>query len=147
MLEYSVELPNNNIDIPIVSADANDENADVDITQATELPGTAIVVVTAENGETQLTYSVDFTIATTVAEISSSLNVFPNPASSKFTIESNQTIRQVKLIHVSGKVVKDIVLGVTTNIDINVSTLNTGIYFMQIHTNESVHTKQVQIMR
>jgi len=147
VLEYSVELPNNNIDIPIVSADANDENADVDITQATELPGTATVLVTAEDGETQLTYSIDFTIATAVAEISSYLNVFPNPATSKFSIESNKAIRQVKLIHMSGKVVKDIVLGVTTNIDINVSNLNTGIYFIQIHTIESVHTKQVQIMR
>jgi hypothetical protein len=48
---------------PTVSATANDPNADIVINQAASVPGTASVVVTAEDNITTLTYSVRFTWA------------------------------------------------------------------------------------
>ncbi|MBW6513196.1 MAG: cadherin-like beta sandwich domain-containing protein [Candidatus Syntrophosphaera sp.] len=49
---------------PVVSATKNDPNATMVITQATAVPGTATVVVTAEDGITSLTYTVNFVTQT-----------------------------------------------------------------------------------
>jgi outer membrane lipopolysaccharide assembly protein LptE/RlpB len=61
-LSYKVELPTGTTKIPVVAATASDANALVDVVQASELPGTATITVTAEDGETQLVYTVEFTI-------------------------------------------------------------------------------------
>ena len=49
--------------IPTVTATATDANAGVVITQAAAIPGSATVVVTAEDGVTSLSYTVNFTYA------------------------------------------------------------------------------------
>ena len=60
-LDYEVELPANYVGgAPSVQATANDAAADVKITQATTLPGTATIKVTAEDGTTTKTYTVTF---------------------------------------------------------------------------------------
>lgn len=59
-LTYSIELPAAYSGIPTISATANDANAQTAVTQATGIPGTATVVVSAEDGTTK-TYTVTFT--------------------------------------------------------------------------------------
>ena len=61
---YSVILPSGYVGgAPSIQAAVNDEGkADVDVEQATTLPGTAKAVVTAEDGNTKLTYTVSFSI-------------------------------------------------------------------------------------
>ncbi len=74
------------------------------------------------------------------------VKVFPNPARDMFTVESSEMINHVRLIDISGQVVKEIAAdALSTNI--NVNTLNTGVYFLQIHTGKNVITKRVQIAR
>jgi uncharacterized repeat protein (TIGR01451 family) len=58
-LNYTVNLPFTTTEVPTVSATANDANASVVVTQASDVNGAATVVVTAEDG-TQSTYTVDF---------------------------------------------------------------------------------------
>lgn len=58
--EYVIEIANDDT-IPTVKAEATDSDADVTITQAKDVPGTATVVVTAENG-TKKTYKVRFVV-------------------------------------------------------------------------------------
>lgn len=58
---YVVELDDDEF-IPVVSAVASSSKAKVSVTQATDIPGTAKVVVTAEDGTT-MTYKVRFVIA------------------------------------------------------------------------------------
>lgn len=60
-LDYSVKLPYRSMPAPIVSALAKDSNASVKITQAGELPGTAVVSVVAEDGITTNNYEIEFT--------------------------------------------------------------------------------------
>jgi hypothetical protein len=60
---YSVELPYGTTTVPTVNATATDANAEVEITPATALPGATTILVTAEDGTTTLTYTVNFTIA------------------------------------------------------------------------------------
>jgi hypothetical protein len=62
VLSYDVVLPAGTVDVPVVTAVAADDNATVDIDPATELPGTATVVVTAEDEETEKTYVINFTV-------------------------------------------------------------------------------------
>lgn len=60
--EYKVELPEGTTTIPVIAALANDAAATVEVVQASALPGIAVITVTAEDGVTQATYSVDFTL-------------------------------------------------------------------------------------
>lgn len=61
--DYSVELPYGTTQIPVISAVSADNNATIELTQLAQLPGTATVEVTAEDGVTILSYSVSFTVA------------------------------------------------------------------------------------
>lgn len=62
-LSYSMELPFGTTQVPTVTAEASSTVATVAITQATALPGTATVVVTAEDGVTTNTYTINFTVS------------------------------------------------------------------------------------
>ncbi len=59
VVEYSYEVPF--YGKGLVAAEANDDNAKIAITQATEIPGDATVLVTAEDGKTTLTYTLSLT--------------------------------------------------------------------------------------
>lgn len=60
---YTVSVPYGVSAVPVVTATPNYALATVNITQAPALPGTATVLVTAEDGITQLTYTINFTVA------------------------------------------------------------------------------------
>ncbi len=60
---YSVVLPYGTTTIPTISATANESHAVVNITQATSVTGSATVLVTAQDGTTTQTYTVNFSLA------------------------------------------------------------------------------------
>jgi hypothetical protein len=62
-LDYSITLPFGTTVIPLVSGTPANANATRSITQAGSLPGTAYVVIIAEDGTTSLTYSVFFNLS------------------------------------------------------------------------------------
>jgi hypothetical protein len=73
------------------------------------------------------------------------LSVYPNPAHSSFTVEANETIRQIRLTDISGQTL------LLTEVDdyqseINVSNLRSGIYLIEVQTGSGITTKRVQIM-
>ncbi|HSV77510.1 MAG TPA: T9SS type A sorting domain-containing protein [Bacteroidales bacterium] len=62
-LVYNVTLPFGTNIPPVVAATLADPRATISsITQATTIPGTATILVTAEDGSTTLTYTVNFTL-------------------------------------------------------------------------------------
>lgn len=63
IFDYSVELPNATETIPVVSYQVSDTNSFVDIMQATELPGTAIVKVTSQDSLVVNSYTLSFIVA------------------------------------------------------------------------------------
>ena len=65
-LEYDVELEFDATAAPEITAEKNESHANVVINQAAALPGIATVVVTAQDGETSLTYTINFTKETLV---------------------------------------------------------------------------------
>ncbi len=62
-LNYTYELPMDATEVPTVTATTTDVNASYVINDATELPGSTTVVVTAQDNTTVLTYTINFTIA------------------------------------------------------------------------------------
>lgn len=61
--EYTCELPYGTAAVPVVSYTLNDENATAVKTDAASVTGTTTIVVTAEDGTTQLTYTIQFSVA------------------------------------------------------------------------------------
>ncbi len=74
------------------------------------------------------------------------VKVFPNPARNKFTIESNEIIKQIRLIDISGQVVKDKFAN-ELSYNVNVHDLRPGMYFLQIFTKDGGVTERVQVKR
>ncbi|HKJ80320.1 MAG TPA: T9SS type A sorting domain-containing protein, partial [Prolixibacteraceae bacterium] len=60
--EYTVNTPFGTEQVPDVSATRMDYDAKVDVTQAEEIPGKAKILVTAEDGSTTKTYTVNFAL-------------------------------------------------------------------------------------
>jgi len=69
---YEVELPATYTGTPTVAATANNSKATVAVTQPTAVPGTASVLVTAEDGTTKKTYTITFTKASNAPKVSTS---------------------------------------------------------------------------
>ena len=61
-LSYDIELPFRTQTVPTITATANDQNASIVINNKNELPGTTTIEVTAEDGTTILTYSINLTV-------------------------------------------------------------------------------------
>lgn len=64
ILDYYIELPFGTITVPTVTARTTNEGATKTIIPTLNLPGTTLIVVTAANGTSTSTYSVDFTVST-----------------------------------------------------------------------------------
>lgn len=77
---YNVELPFGSTvaDIPTAVAVATSKNANAVVNDATTLPGATTIVVTAEDGNTTKTYTINFTIAATASSEKELLNVTIN---------------------------------------------------------------------
>ena len=62
-----------------------------------------------------------------------SLTLYPNPATTSFTIESTNKIQSIKVINVIGEdIITNYELGITNAVSIDVSGIAKGIYFVQI---------------
>ncbi len=94
-----------------------------------------------------VTLTANFKDVTLVEDISdTNISIFPNPTRSKFTVESDEVIKQIRLIDINGQVIKDKVVD-ELSYEMSVDNLHPGMYFMQIHTQSGVVTERVQIAR
>jgi len=90
---------------------------------------------------------VKFEEAVTVDDLFiNNISIFPNPAQNKFTVESEEKIKTIKLFDISGQVIKDISVD-ALSIDVNVANMDTGIYFVEIHTSNSILTQSIQVIK
>jgi len=65
--EYNCAVPAGSL--PQVTATAADENSIVTITQATELPGKAVITVSSSDGARETTYIINFSVDTTLSSL------------------------------------------------------------------------------
>ncbi|WP_313807381.1 T9SS type A sorting domain-containing protein [Flavobacterium sp.] len=75
----------------------------------------------------------------------SKFTVYPNPVNNIVNISNtaNIQIEKVSLTDVNGRIVKTVNAGSLTDVQVNVSELNSGVYFMNIETNEGSATKKI----
>ena len=140
VFEYDVVLPSGTTELPVVTAVANDENATVEIAQVTELPGTATVTVTAEDGETELVYEISFTVDPTSAGVTeiSSFKLYPNPATTNITVQWDDAVygADIRIICTSGRVMYSKKVENQTEV-IDITKLTPGVYIVHIVSNQS----------
>jgi hypothetical protein len=79
---YNVQLPFGTTDPPVVSALVDEPHATTVITQAPSVTGSAVVEVTAQDGTTKMTYTINFSLAPPSADATlSDLKIGPNTVS------------------------------------------------------------------
>lgn len=66
--EYNVELPFGTTEVPTVIATTTSAKANAVVTPAAALPGATTILVTAEDGETNETYTINFTVAASASD-------------------------------------------------------------------------------
>lgn len=71
--------------------------------------------------------------------------VYPNPASEFISISNSKNIlvKTIKIVDLNGRVVKQLDYNNVTNIQINVSELTSGVYFMTINSDQGTTTKKI----
>ena len=77
-LNYNVTLPEDTVDVPIVTATTSQNGASASVSQAISLPGTTTVNVTASDGTSVATYNVNFILSGGYSQ--TLLEDFENPA-------------------------------------------------------------------
>jgi type IX secretion system substrate protein/cadherin-like protein len=125
---YEVDVPEGQ-PTPVIDGTANDPLATLNITQATLVPGEGTIVVTAQDGITQLTYTVKFKLITGVEENKNDMTTtYPNPTSDMLYISGNKVNTTYQIITLVGE---NIVSGnVEHNKAIDIRNLKNGIYFI-----------------
>ncbi|HSD13745.1 MAG TPA: choice-of-anchor J domain-containing protein [Flavobacterium sp.] len=77
--------------------------------------------------------------------VSSKFSVYPNPVNNIVTLtnDANIQINKVAITDINGRTVKTLEFNGVTETQINVSDLNSGIYFMNIDSSEGAATKKI----
>lgn len=138
---YSYTVDNSVTTPPSVTATKNDANAqDPEIVDATTIPDTATITVVAEDGTTELVYSVCFAYSSSMNEKSiEELEFYPNPAKNTISFKNNLNIEAIEVYGLTGKLLigKQVAMAnIITEIDI--SNLSSGFYFIKAFTKEGL---------
>ena len=98
-----------------------------------------LIVYTLVNG----VYYLDLnTLNVNNIEYKGDLVVYPNPAESFISVESNYTINYIKIYNVQGKLVKEKIISETSTF-IDLQQLSPGLYFLLIHTENGLISRKV----
>ena len=110
-------------------------------TVATDLADGYKIIVTAEDGTTTETYTINFVSAITNI-LPSDIKVYPNPASEKITIEG-ESISKVEVYDMLGrKVLEKSFTGQSKKNELNLNDLK-GSYFLILKTNDKSYRQMM----
>jgi hypothetical protein len=79
-------------------------------------------------------------------ETSNSLILFPNPANSQLYVQSDEIIREIRMIDIVGQVVFQ-ETGGSRQHEISVSNLKPGFYLVQVVSSKGLTTQKVQVFK
>lgn len=76
--------------------------------------------------------------------LASKFNIYPNPVNDIISISSdNLMFDNISLTDINGRLIKETVTNSVTNYNLNISDLNSGVYFMKIKTAEGILDKKI----
>lgn len=132
--EYDVLEGDN---IPFIDGIPTDSLATKEVTQAQAIPGDGTILVTAQDGVTQLTYVVHFNLITGIdVTQQNTMGLYPNPASNQVQLTGITGNTKIEIVNISGKILLTQTISKDQKVDIQ--QLNKGIYFIRV-----INTKQV----
>lgn len=130
--DYTILL-DEGAELPYVTAVATGSSAVAEVVQVTELPGQAVVTVTAADGETTLVYTLNFDFLTSVAQPAevSRVAVYPTVTSGSFNLVANGAVGTVTVYDLSGRVVLTTPLNGS---DFGFDLPSVGMYLLRVDT-------------
>ncbi|MDX2431317.1 MAG: Ig-like domain-containing protein, partial [Bacteroides sp.] len=137
-LTYYVELPQGTATVPVVTAVTNNDSAVVTVTDASDLGGTeaertSTVLITAEDMVSTKTYDVVFTVAVGIAgQNGASFEIYPIPADRSLHVRSMESLMEMRIISITGSTVRVKELSGEKNIQLDISELESGVYFLKL---------------
>ncbi|TCO09876.1 cadherin-like beta sandwich domain-containing protein [Natronoflexus pectinivorans] len=143
VLSYSVELPSGTTTVPAVTAVANNPGATMVITDADQIPGFTTIVVTAQDGTTQVTYTIEFTEepTTNISENEKPKTVvYPTVSNGSFTVNTEAIGSSITVYDLQGRVVLRTIAD-SSEATFNLST--PGMYIIVVESNSNVETFRV----
>ena len=152
--QYEIELEAGTTETPEVTATENFEYAKVmiedatDVTSETESDRTTTITVTAEDGTTELVYTIVFNVASTgIDELTNGFRIYPNPSNGIITLElknaTNNTY-EVEVYDVIGKLMyKSKITESITNI--NLTHINAGLYYISVNNGDVRNITKIMI--
>jgi hypothetical protein len=143
-LNYNVILPYGTTLVPTVTATTNDINANLSITNASGLPGTTSVLVTAQDGTTTATYTINYTVATNVNNTYLSIiTIYPNPSNGIFNILCTNYSRII-ITDITSRIILSKDINPSDNI-IDLTGNTPGIYFIRIESGGKFIYKKIEL--
>ena len=133
---YYLELPASTTTLPEVIGTAMDSNATVTVIPVSGLPGTTTIEVIAEDGITELSYTINFSVITDIDILEQEeISVYPTISTGKFRINLGATGGTILIYKISGIKVVEFR---TTNLFQDIYLDNEGIYLLRVinQTNE-----------
>jgi len=152
-LNYTFNIPNGSTQIPGISAIATDPNASIQITGISSIPGTAIIVVTAEDGTSVKTYRVEISFAPVgLNELlkKDEFYLFPNPNNGIFNVLSPVFSNKSAILEISditGKKLVEKRISGSKETTVNVSSLKSGVYVCKIRSKNKFAIKKMVIQK
>lgn len=89
---------------------------------------------------------INIVVDTKVDETNLTSRIYPNPATNNIRIESNSLIKMVRIVNVLGQEVYA-QTAANRGLEINVSNLNAGVYFVTIETANGTKTSKINIIK
>lgn len=91
------------------------------------------------------TVSVDRPTASTADFFSSNFSIFPNPVNDIFTVNSKNdaTIKSIIVTDINGRVVSEVSPSSVSQTQVNISELNSGVYFVKVQSEAGVGTTKI----
>ncbi len=124
---YEFDVPEGH-PVPAIDGTTTDSLATMEITQASTIPDDGTIVVTAQDGITQLTYTVHFNLITSIKNNNKpGITLYPNPVLNTLYITGIEGITEIEILNLVGSKVFTSTIINAKNLD--VSFLKSGIYF------------------
>jgi hypothetical protein len=147
-LTYNVSLPAGTTAVPAVTATPTETNAAVVITPAASLTGdaaarTAKIDVTSHDKSSVKNYTIVFTVATGIEDnLIGKLRLYPIPAGDEITAEGIDGVTLIEIFEVTGNKVAAIRCEGNAKIEIPLTNLSRGLYFIRLYTPDGTVIKK-----
>ncbi len=82
-----------------------------------------------------------------LADPRSESSLFPNPSQNKITVQNGHPINKINIVDANGKIVMLLSADNVNSVDIDVSTLTSGVYFVQVYDTKGVLMENRKIIR